>query len=256
MEVPLFDLVRKAIWSHFASRALLGLRGEFHHMHPLDMQGGDALITFDDGEDMLAVVDYEEGNVRYQIFPYGHRIYSEEVVKPVIELFGLKHRAQVGLINYRSLVRYHFAKEFGVHAFRKWRIGITPPYVALERMEILGLLVTHFSQSRIVGRGDIEDALKEKYKKTWGAHWSRYWKDTDAMLDSFCSTGELIKVDIRYEIQPSVIVSYSNYQLDERRHSDAIRTQRLMTRLTVVLGVAAAAQAGAAVAPYVSKWFS
>ena len=255
MKAPLFDLTRKTVWSHFASRALLGLRGEFHHLHPLDMKGGDALILFDDGEDMLAVVDYEEGNVRYQIFPYGHRIYSEEVVKPVAELFGLKHRAQVELINYRSLVRYHFAKELGIHAFRKWRTSLKPPYVALERMEILGFLVTHFSQSKIVDRGDIEEALNKKYKKAWDAHWSRYWTDTDAMLGSFCITGELKKVDIRYEIQPSVIVSYSNYQLDERRHSDAIRTQRLMTWLTVVLGVAAAAQAGAAVAPYVSKWF-
>lgn len=67
------------------------------------------------------------------------------------------------------------------------------------------------------------------------------------IIDSLSATGELSKTNLHeYTLNPLAVASISQYELDERRHSDSVKQNRRLVWITIVTTIAAVFQAIAA----------
>lgn len=83
-------------------------------------------------------------------------------------------------------------------------------------------------------------------------NYERASKEFRLIIESLAVSGEL-KEDAKhtYRLTGKALIMISNYELDERRHSDSVFHNRLLLLLTMILAVAAVAQVGVS-----SGWFA
>ncbi|MBE0553937.1 MAG: hypothetical protein IH625_09625 [Rhodobacteraceae bacterium] len=68
------------------------------------------------------------------------------------------------------------------------------------------------------------------------------------ILESLAETGEVKKHNMHeFELNAGAVATISNYELEERRHKDSVRQNRLLLVVTIVMAVAAIVQAASVV---------
>jgi hypothetical protein len=115
--------------------------------------------------------------------------------------------------------------------------------VTKQRIDLLRLLVErrldgHKAESPV-------DLMTALYSIKWVLHPER---DTQKervrfYLDSLVSTGELSKLDHRYELTGKALQAIEVYEEQERKHTESIKAQRAMFWLTMAIALLTAAQA-------------
>lgn len=126
---------------------------------------------------------------------------------------------------------------------RRARIDLLSELVELE----VSWRTVHAFQINTNGRSAIDLFSTVYGSRVWGR------SDHDELLqrfvfalDSFVASGELSKNNSRYQILPTALATIDRYAVEDARHHDSLSQNRRLTWLTVVLAIAAVAQAASA----------
>lgn len=113
-----------------------------------------------------------------------------------------------------------------------------------QRIDLLRFLVQRqLDGSPISSPVDLMTGL---YSIKWVLHPDRdpQQKRLRFYLDSLVDTGELKKVDHKYQLTGEALKAIEVYEEQERRHTESVKTQRRMLWLTLAIVLLTAAQAG------------
>lgn len=117
--------------------------------------------------------------------------------------------------------------------------------VTKKRMEILRLMMD--DQLDSVHDGISSFGLIENiYSMRLFLHpsWEVQHKKIKLYLDSLVSSGELNEINDEYVVTGKAISTIEKYEEDERRHTEVVKLQKWMFRLTIVAVIAAIVQSG------------
>jgi len=124
------------------------------------------------------------------------------------------------------------------HFFNKKKL------VTKKRIELLTYLVQKYSP--LIQHIDSVDLMTDLYSIRWVQHPegdSRH-KVLELYLESLVQTGELKKIAERYQLGPKALTTIEEYEEDERKHTENVKTQRNIFWVTVVIAILTLVQAG------------
>jgi hypothetical protein len=113
-----------------------------------------------------------------------------------------------------------------------------------ERMRVLRLILDkHFDDPDY--RASPDGLMTLLYGPRWGAHPKhlQLFFYYDMLLKSLAESGDMVKDNFSYRVQPQAVRSVSEYEEEDRRHQDMLRLQRRIAWLTVALVAVGATQA-------------
>ena len=117
--------------------------------------------------------------------------------------------------------------------------------ITKKRMELLQFMV----EDQIDREHDgirVMDLMTKLYSIRWVLHPSadEQEKKLELYLDSLVESGELRKVNLEYVVTGKAIGTLEKYEEEERRHTEAVKLQKKMVSLTIILAFMAMVQAG------------
>jgi hypothetical protein len=117
--------------------------------------------------------------------------------------------------------------------------------VTKKRMELL-LFMMNDQLDRTHNGIDSIDLMSKLYSINWVLHPSgdQQQRKLELYLESLVSSGELRKVNNEYVVLGKAISTIERYEEEERRHSEAVKQQRYMVVLTIVLVLVSIVQSG------------
>lgn len=185
--------------------------------------------------------------------------YCEEHTLDLAELgayeLRITHYYGLSTIAYDSIfdVAFHFLTKFVYLKIRLVRyIDATHQYffnkskiISKKRMELLQFMVSDQLDREHDGIGTM-DLMTKLYSIRWVLHPSadEQEKNLELYLDSLVDSGELRKVNHEYVVTGKAISTLERYEEEERRHTEAVKLQKKMVSLTIVLALMAMIQAG------------
>lgn len=117
--------------------------------------------------------------------------------------------------------------------------------VTKKRMELL-----QFMMSDQLDRGHqgivVIDLMTKLYSIKWVVHPSADEQQSklELYLDSLVNSGELRKVNTEYVVTGKAISTIEKYEEEERRHTEAVKLQKKMVSLTILIAFVAIVQSG------------
>ncbi|KGK42242.1 hypothetical protein LH51_08295 [Nitrincola sp. A-D6] len=117
--------------------------------------------------------------------------------------------------------------------------------VTKKRMELLEFMMNDQLDREHNGIGII-DLMTKLYSTNWVLHPSadEQQQKLELYLDSLVESGELNNLNHEYVVTGKAISTLERYEEEERRHSEAVKLQRKMVSLTILLVFMAMVQAG------------
>jgi hypothetical protein len=117
--------------------------------------------------------------------------------------------------------------------------------VTKKRMELIVFMMND-QLDRTHNGIDPIDLMTKLYSINWVLHPSgdQQQRKLELYLDSLVSSGELGKVNNEYVVLDKAISTIERYEEEERRHSEAVKQQRYMVVLTIVLVLVGIVQSG------------
>lgn len=64
----------------------------------------------------------------------------------------------------------------------------------------------------------------------------------ELLLASLVSSGDVIKTNQKYKIDPKALTTIETFERDERRHADSVRTNNYIAVLTAIIALATIVQ--------------
>lgn len=185
--------------------------------------------------------------------------YCEEHTLELAELgayeLRITHYYGLSTVTYDSIfdVAFHFLTKLVYLKIRLVRyIDATHQYffnkskiITKKRMELLQFMVNDQLDREHDGISSI-DLMTKLYSIRWVLHPSaeEQEKKLELYLDSLVESGELRKVNYEYVVTGKAISTLERYEEEERRHTEAVKLQKKMVSLTIILALMAMIQAG------------
>lgn len=170
--------------------------------------------------------------------------------------FRIEHYYGLATITYDSLNDFILKKYTGYYYIKHWlnreydsvrQVLYNKKQLVLpERFKLLSLIVARrLNENKIVESFSMMTYL---HGSQWILHpkASAARKRLDLYLSSFAESGELncIQGTLDYEVTGKAIATLDAYELSQKRHKDAQRTQKLLVILTTVIAILTAIQSG------------
>lgn len=184
------------------------------------------------GEDhSLSLNDLNDGKIRITHY-YG---LSEVVYSSV---FDLAWNYILKFVYLKIRVYRHFSSA-NQYFFNKKKL------VAKKRIELLQFMMGNQLDREHSGVGVVE-LMTKLYSIKWVLHPSKGEQKNklELYLESLIDSGELIKVNDEYVVTGKAISTIEKYEEEERRHAEAVKLQKKMVLLTVLLAFLAIVQSG------------
>jgi hypothetical protein len=142
-----------------------------------------------------------------------------------------------GLIYLRVFLG-RFFNELGTLRFKRKKL------ITKKRMELLQFLVEAHIGAADKGMDSFE-IMTRLYSMRWVIHPESdiQYEKLKLYLNALEQNGDLSKVNGKYLVQGKAINTLDRYEEDERRHSEVVRTQRLIALLTFAIALFAMVQA-------------
>jgi hypothetical protein len=117
--------------------------------------------------------------------------------------------------------------------------------ITKKRMELLEFMMNDQLDRQHNGI-EIIDLMTKLYSMNWVLHPSadEQHRKLELYLDSLVESGELRNINHEYVVTGRAISTLERYEEEERRHSEAVKLQRKMVSLTILLVIMAMVQAG------------
>jgi len=184
------------------------------------------------GEDhSLSLNDLNEGKIRITHY-YG---LSEVVYSNVFDLVWnyISKLVYLKIHVYRHVISAH------QYFFNKKKL------VTKKRMELLQFMMGDQLDREHNGIGVIE-LMTRLYSIKWVLHPSKDEQKNklELYLESLVDSGELRKVNYEYVVTGKAIGTIEKYEEEERRHTEAVKLQKKMVSLTILLAFVAIVQSG------------
>lgn len=190
---------------------------------------------------------------------WNHDKYSDECSLDISELkngelrvthfYGL---AEVTYNNIYDIVWHYFTKMIYLKINLYRHIDTTHQYFfnkrkffTKKRMDLLQFMINDQLDRTHKGIGAI-DLMTKLYSIKWVLHPSadEQQEKLELYLDSLVESGELEKINSKYIVTGKSISTVERYEEQERKHTEAVKLQKKMFWLTVVIALVAAVQAG------------
>lgn len=192
-------------------------------------------------------------------FKWDGNSYCEDHTLDLAELgayeLRITHYYGLSTVTYDSIfdVAFHFLTKLVYLKIRLVRyIDETHQYffnknkiITKKRMELLQFMVNDQLDRKDDGIGTI-DLMTKLYSIRWVLHPSadEQEKKLELYLDSLVASGELREVNYEYVVTGKAISTLERYEEEERRHTEAVKLQKKMVSLTIILAFMAMIQAG------------
>jgi len=117
--------------------------------------------------------------------------------------------------------------------------------VTKKRMDLIEFMMNDQLDREHQGIGVI-DLMTKLYSIKWVLHPSadEQQRKLELYLDSLVDSGELRKVNSEYVVTGKAISTIEKYEEDERRHTEAVKLQKKMVLLTILIAFVAIVQSG------------
>jgi hypothetical protein len=117
--------------------------------------------------------------------------------------------------------------------------------VSKKRIELLQFMMDDQLDRTHDGISTV-DLMTKLYSINWVLHPSgdEQQKKLELYLDSLVTSEELRKVNYEYVVTGKAISTIEKYEEEERRHTEAVKLQKMMVLLTIVLAIVAIIQSG------------
>ena len=210
-----------------------------------------------DGSPFFVATGYE--NQTLTGLKYDGHSYAKEHSLGLSEIENGKlrvtHYYGLSEVTYDSIydIAWHYITKFvylKIHLYR--RISTAHQYffnkrklVTKKRMELIQFMMDDQLDRTHDGITSF-DLMDKLYSINWVLHPSRDYQQEklELYLDSLTSSEELRKVNDEYVVTGKAISTIEKYEEEERRHGEAVKLQRKMFWLTILLLFVAIAQSG------------
>lgn len=117
-------------------------------------------------------------------------------------------------------------------------------FVTKKRMELLQFMIDD-QLDRTHNGISLLDLMTKLYSINWVSHPSGDDEEIklEFYLESLVESGDLVKINYEYVVKANALSTIEKYEEDERRHTEAVKHQRNLTWLTLVLAIMTAIQA-------------
>lgn len=128
-------------------------------------------------------------------------------------------------------------------------------FVTKKRMELLKLMMDDQIDREHEGIGTIE-LMSKLHSKKWvlHPHAEQQQRVLELYLESLQNAGEVKKINHDYVVTGKAITTIERYEEEERRHTEAVKLQRKLVALTLLLVLVAALQSDLVKLPTVWDW--
>ena len=182
-------------------------------------------------EHSISIDELNDGNLRITHY-YG---ISEIIYSSVYDLAWnyLSKIAYIKIHLYRHISSAH------QYLFNKKKL------VTKKRMELIQFMMNDQLDREHKGIGVI-DLMTKLYSIKWVLHPSADDQQSklELYLDSLVESGELSKVNTEYVVTGKAISTIEKYEEEERRHAEAVKLQKKMVSLTILIAFVAVVQSG------------
>lgn len=182
-------------------------------------------------EHSLSIDDLNDGKLRITHY-YG---LSEVIYSNVYDLAWNYLSKSV----YLRIHLYRYISSAHQYFFNKKKL------VTKKRMELIQFMMNDQLDREHNGIGVI-DLMTKLYSIKWVLHPSADEQQDrlELYLDSLVESGELRKVNAEYVVTGKAISTIEKYEEEERRHTEAVKLQKKMVSLTILIAFVAIVQSG------------
>ncbi|MCK4828478.1 hypothetical protein KA005_72780 [bacterium] len=182
-------------------------------------------------EHSLELSDLENGNFRVTHY-YG----LSEVRYDSIYRVAWNYLTKLVYLKIRA---YRLISSVNQYFFNKRKL------VTKKRMELLQFMIDDQLDREHKGISSL-DLMTKLYSINWVLHPSGddQQEKLELYLDSLADTGELQNINDEYVVTGKAISTIEKYEEEERRHVEAVKLQRKMVYLTIILAFVALVQSG------------
>ncbi|MBJ7551406.1 hypothetical protein [Marinomonas ostreistagni] len=182
-------------------------------------------------EHTVSIDDLNDGNLRITHY-YG---LSEVIYSSVYDLAWNYLSKAV----YLRIHLYRYISSAHQYFFNKKKL------VTKKRMELIQFMMNDQLDREYNGIGVI-DLMTKLYSIKWVLHPSADEQQNrlELYLDSLVESGELRKVNTEYVVTGKAISTIEKYEEEERRHTEAVKLQKKMVSLTILIAFVAIVQSG------------
>ena len=182
-------------------------------------------------DDSISIDELNDGKLRITHY-YG---LSEVIYSNVYDLAW----NYLSRINYLKIHIYRYVSSAHQYFFNKKKL------VTKKRMELIQFMMNDQLDREHQGIGVI-DLMTKLYSIKWVLHPSgdEQQNKLELYLDSLVDSGELKKVNTEYVVTGKAISTIEKYEEDERRHTEAVKLQKKMVSLTILIAFVAIVQSG------------
>lgn len=182
-------------------------------------------------EHSISINDLNDGNLRITHY-YG---LSEVVYSSVYDLAW----NYLSKIVYLKIHLYRYISSAHQYYFNKNKL------VTKKRMELIQFMMNDQLDREHNGIGVI-DLMTKLYSIKWVLHpaGDEQQSKLELYLDSLVESGELRKVNTEYVVTGKAISTIEKYEEEERRHTEAVKLQKKMVSLTILIAFVAIVQSG------------
>lgn len=182
-------------------------------------------------EHSISINDLNDGNLRITHY-YG---LSEVIYSSVYDLAW----NYLSKFVYLRIHLYRYISSAHQYFFNKKKL------VTKKRMELIQFMMNDQLDREHNGIGVI-DLMTKLYSIKWVLHPSADEQQDrlELYLDSLVESGELRKVNTEYVVTGKAISTIEKYEEEERRHTEAVKLQKKMVSLTILIAFVAIVQSG------------
>ncbi|MFT6954663.1 MAG: hypothetical protein ACJAY1_001783 [Glaciecola sp.] len=179
----------------------------------------------------LSIDDLNHGKLRITHYHGLSEIVYSNIYDYAFNYFSQLVYVKIGLYKYISSAYQYF--------FNKRKL------VTKKRMELLQFMIND-QLDRIHNGIGVLDLMTKLYSINWVVHPSADEQESklELYLDSLVESGELEKVNNEYVVTGKSISTIEKYEEEERRHVEAVKLQKKMVSLTILLAFVAIVQSG------------
>lgn len=182
-------------------------------------------------EHSISIDDLNDGNLRITHY-YG---LSEVIYSSVYDLAW----NYLSKVVYLRIQLYRYISSAHQYFFNKKKL------VTKKRMALIQFMMNDQLDRENNGI-DIIDLMTKLYSIKWVLHPSANEQQNrlELYLDSLVESGELRKVNTKYVVTGKAISTIEKYEEEERRHTEAVKLQKKMVALTILIAFVAIVQSG------------